>query len=90
VVDVRDDAEVADDRGIGQTRSGGGGGGGGHGAPIVSNTDHFKNSPPYEEPGAVVFTPDGATLYSVARTQGVLAWDVRSATLAEQFELPER
>ena len=43
-----------------------------------------------EEPGAVVFAPDGGELYSVTGADGVFAWDVRTGTLARQFELPER
>lgn len=39
-------------------------------------------------PGAVVFAPDGARLYSVAGADGVFAWSVRSAKLAQEFELP--
>ncbi|MEJ7831437.1 MAG: hypothetical protein WKF79_00845 [Nocardioides sp.] len=43
-----------------------------------------------DQPGAVVFAPDGATLYSVAGMDGVLAWDVRTGKLAMEFELPDR
>jgi WD40 repeat protein len=43
-----------------------------------------------DEPGAVAFAPDGATLYSVAGTDGVFAWEVRTGKLATEFELPAR
>jgi WD40 repeat protein len=43
-----------------------------------------------DEPGAVAFSPDGATLYSVAATDGVFAWDVETGRLTHRFELPDR
>jgi WD40 repeat protein len=39
------------------------------------------------EPGAVVFAPDGATLYSAAG-DGILAWDVRTGE-SRELEVPE-
>ncbi|WP_193611461.1 PD40 domain-containing protein [Nocardioides lijunqiniae] len=42
-----------------------------------------------DAPEAVVFAPDGATLYSVAGRDGVLAWDVRTGELRRELELPE-
>lgn len=43
-----------------------------------------------DEPGAVAFSPDGRTLYSVESSDGVFSWDVRTGKLHEKFELPER
>lgn len=42
-----------------------------------------------DQPGAVVFAPDGATLYSVAGPDGIFAWTVRTGELAQELELPE-
>lgn len=42
-----------------------------------------------DDPVAVAFAPDGRTLYSASARDGVLAWDVRSASLQREFELPE-
>lgn len=41
-----------------------------------------------DEPGALAFAPDGATLYSVAAEDGVLAWTLPRGR-PEAFEVPE-
>ena len=43
-----------------------------------------------DEPGAVAFAPDGATVYSVAGMDGIFAWDVETGRLTDRFELPDR
>lgn len=43
-----------------------------------------------DEPGALAFAPDGATLYSVAAEDGVLAWPLgRGRPGPETFEVPQ-
>lgn len=58
--------------------------GGGQGGQVRQLDGHT------DPPGDVAFSPDGRTLYSVERTDGVFAWDVRTGRLADQFELPRR
>jgi WD40 repeat protein len=40
------------------------------------------------EPGAVVFSPDGNTLYSVSSHDGVIAWNTNTGKLQRRFDLP--
>lgn len=42
-----------------------------------------------DDPVAVAYSPDGATLYSASGRDGVLAWDVEAADLERELELPE-
>jgi WD40 repeat protein len=42
-----------------------------------------------DDPVAVAFAPDGRTLYSASAGDGVLAWDVRTASLRQELENPE-
>ncbi|WP_109509750.1 WD40 repeat domain-containing protein [Nocardioides speluncae] len=43
-----------------------------------------------DEPGAVVFSPDGRTLFSVEGSDGVISWEVRTGAIRDRFELPKR
>lgn len=43
-----------------------------------------------DEPGAVAFSPDGRTLYSVEGSDGILSWEVRTGAIRDRFELPGR
>lgn len=42
-----------------------------------------------DDPVAVAFSPDGHTLYSASGRDGVLAWDVATASVDQELELPE-
>lgn len=42
-----------------------------------------------ESPRAVIWSPDGRSLYSVAASDGVIRWDATSGDLVRRFALPE-
>ena len=56
--------------------------------PLTAGASSRTLSGHTNNPYAVAFSPDGASLFSVSTHDGVLRWDVATGALATKFELP--
>ena len=56
--------------------------------PLTAGASSRTLSGHTNNPYAVAFSPDGASLFSVSTHDGVLRWDVKTGALATKFELP--